>query len=77
MNNQDKADLKKYQELKTQRNTASKKYNASHSDEINKRRMLKTKMKKATEVKDLEPSVVKVKPTKPKQPVKPKPVKAT
>ena len=40
MNSQDKADLKKYQELKTQRNNASKKYNASHTEEIQATRVL-------------------------------------
>ena len=72
MDSQDKADLKKYKELKTQRNNASKKYNASHTEEIKVRRMQKSRMNKATETKDLSTSLVKAKPIKPVQePIKP------
>ena len=46
MNSQDKADLKKYQELKEQRRTASKKYNAAHTEDIRARRLLKTQKKR-------------------------------
>ena len=71
MNSQDKADLKKYKELKEQRNMASKKYNASHTDDIRTRRVLKNQMNKTTEVKDLSTSLVKAKPIKPvKEPIK-------
>ena len=72
MNSQDKADLKKYQELKTQRNNASKKYNLLHAEEIKTRRALKNKVKQVMESKDLLPSLVKIKPIKPvKEPIKP------
>ena len=71
MNSQDRADLKKYQELKEQRRTASRKYNASHTDEIRARRALNTQMKKAIETKDLSTSLVKTKSIKPvSKPVK-------
>jgi len=68
MNPQDKADLKKYKELKEQRNAASKKYNLAHADEIKQKYRLKTAKKQAKEINDLEPSTVKVKPDKPSKP---------
>ena len=74
MNSQDKMDLKKFKELKTQRNNASKQFNASHTDEIKSRRILKNQEKEAMKTKDLEPSVVKAKPVKTIKPVS-KPVK--
>ena len=47
MNSQDKADLKKYQELKQQRRTASKKYNDANKDQIRIKRTIKTQKNKA------------------------------
>ena len=38
--------------------------------------LIKTQMKKATETKDLEPSLFKAKPKAVKEPIKPKPIKA-
>ena len=71
MNSQDKADLKKYQELKEQRRTASKRYNLVHAAEIQARLAIKNQ-KKEMEFKDLKPSLVKTKPIKPvKEPIKP------
>ena len=71
MNSQDRADLKKYQELKEQRRTASKKYNASHVIEIQARRIAKNQIKKETEAKELMPSLVKPKTIKPIEVIKP------